>query len=1046
MKKLLKIIYLLLLPLYSTFGQGLVGVSILDTNMVVGDTIFVPVYVDSSLTGENVSSFNMQFSFSDHYFVVDSAYSDGTISSGWGDLAYNTNTSGKISVASAGSSNLTGTGILLYLRVRAIRGGGPTLSFTDTTKNYFNEGSPRVLLTNGRISISAKPAINVSPNYATITVGDTKQFNAYSGTSPYLWSVTNSAISSIDANGLLTATGKGFTQVVAQDDNGTIDTTDGVVEIRAFKLSTRDTSFYKGQVVDIPVYTTDLIGLNYTSGEITLDVNGSFLTPLEILTTGTILDSYSTPQFSFRDNKLRISFAGTSSLSGSGVLFTIRFQITTANSGGTYLTFSDILFNETDLGNGVQSYFRALELATLSILPNGGELLVGDTLRFSASNGVPPYSWTVSNTSLASVNSSGLLTALNGGVVTLLAEDSFGGSGTSGNINLYDTDVWIPDTTAEIGGVIELPIYMGSLASSHSILALQTNVLFDSSKIKFDQVVTTGTLTSGWSFSVNNMGNKIAIAGANTTGFNTAGAIVKLKFIVAPNAVVGNYSTVALQDFLFNEGSPNARITNGKVTIATMSSPNAPTGLVALLTGATEINLIWTDNSDNESGFKIERSTDTTATWTQIATVSQNTTSYNSTGLTEGTKYFYRVRAYNSNGSSGYTNVASAITPLAAPTNLAGSVIDVNNLALTWTDNSSSETGFILERKEYTTDFSVLDTIPSNEVTYTDTNLVFGEFYTYRIKAFNGIGESNYSNLFNISINNPFPNSPSSLSAILDAVDSSGIIYVSWIDNSSNELGFILEHSINAVGSWSVLDSLNADETFFTDSNLVDGREYFYRVAAFNNSGNSAYSDIASETTIMNPPTDLTLTQTENQKVALTWVDNSQSEDGYIIERQDGIVTPVPNFVTIDTVGVNISTFLDSNFTAETGYIYRVRGFNSKVQSTFTNEVSITLTGVNSENEIPDNFELFQNYPNPFNPTTIIKFGTPEASQANIVIYNLLGEKVATLFSEQVDAGYHEINWNARNNPSGVYLISIRLESTTSKGVYSFTKKAILLK
>ena len=63
-----------MLPLYSTFGQGLIGVSILDTNMVVGDTIFVPVYVDSTLTGENVSSFNLQFSFNDHYFIVDSAY------------------------------------------------------------------------------------------------------------------------------------------------------------------------------------------------------------------------------------------------------------------------------------------------------------------------------------------------------------------------------------------------------------------------------------------------------------------------------------------------------------------------------------------------------------------------------------------------------------------------------------------------------------------------------------------------------------------------------------------------------------------------------------------------------------------------------------------------------------------------------------------------------------------------------------------------------------------------------------------------------------
>ena len=68
MKKLLKIIYLLLLPLYSAFGQSQIGLTIHDTTMVVGDTIFVPVYVDSTLTGENVSSYNLQFSFNDYYF------------------------------------------------------------------------------------------------------------------------------------------------------------------------------------------------------------------------------------------------------------------------------------------------------------------------------------------------------------------------------------------------------------------------------------------------------------------------------------------------------------------------------------------------------------------------------------------------------------------------------------------------------------------------------------------------------------------------------------------------------------------------------------------------------------------------------------------------------------------------------------------------------------------------------------------------------------------------------------------------------------------
>ncbi|NCS87943.1 MAG: hypothetical protein GW789_04235, partial [Ignavibacteria bacterium] len=497
MKKLLNIIYLLLLPFYSAFGLGQIGVSIHDTTLVVGDEIYIPVYVDSSLTGESVSSYNLQLSFNSYYFVVDSAYSDGTITNSWGALSYNTNTTGKISIAAAGNSNLSGTGVLLYLRLKAINAGTTYLSFTETTSNFFNEGTPSIISKNGRISVNAKPTINVYPNSEIITIGDTKQFSVSYGTAPYSWSVTNSSVASIDESGLLTATSKGVTKIVAQDSNGIIDSTDGVVEIRPFRFSTRDTSFYQGQTVDIPVYTTNLSGMNYSAGELTITVNQNILTPIEIITTGTMLSSYSTPSFSFNNGNFKVAFAGNNTLAGSGVLLIIRFQITSINTGGTNLTLSNMILNETDLGNGINSYFRVLQLATLNISPSSGNLLSGETLQFTASNGTEPYSWSVSNPSIATINSAGLLTAIKGGVIKVSAQDSFGGSGSSGDIYLYDTEVRIPDTTAEIAGTVDIPIYMANLSSNYSIVSLQTNVLFDSSKVKFDQIVTTGTSTDG---------------------------------------------------------------------------------------------------------------------------------------------------------------------------------------------------------------------------------------------------------------------------------------------------------------------------------------------------------------------------------------------------------------------------------------------------------------------------------------------------------------------------------------------------------------------
>ena len=753
MKKLLNIIYLLLLPFYSAFGLGQIGVSIHDTTLVVGDEIYIPVYVDSSLTGESVSSYNLQFSFNSNYFVVDSAYSDGTLTNSWGALSYNTNTTGKISIAAAGNSNLLGKGVLLYLRAKAINAGTTYLSFTETTKNFFNEGTPSIISKNGRISVNAKPTINVYPNSQIITVGDTKQFSVSYGTAPYSWSVTNSSIASIDESGLLTATSKGVTKVVAQDSNGIIDTTDGVVEIRPFRFSTRDTSFYQGQTVDIPVFTTNLSGMNYSAGELTITVNQNILTPIEIITTGTMLSSYSTPSFSFNNGNLKVAFAGNNLLAGSGVLLIIRFQITSINTGGTNLTLSNTILNETDLGNGINSYFRVLQLATLNISPSSGNLLSGETLQFTASNGTAPYNWSVSNPSIATINSAGLLTAIKGGVIKVSAQDSFGGSGSSGDIYLYDTEVRIPDTTAEIAGTVDIPIYMANLSSEYSIVSLQTNVLFDSSKVKFDQIVTTGTSTDGWSFSYNNTGNKIILAGASTSGFNNLGPIIKLRFIVSPNASIGNYSNISLEQFLFNEGSPNARIDNGKITVATSTVPNIPSNLVALLTGSTQITLFWTDNSNNESGFKVERTLDPAGTWNQITSVSQNITTFVNNNLAEGAQYYYRVRAYNSIGNSDYSNEANATTTLAAPSNLTGTEGETGILNLTWTDNSSTETGFYLERKDGEGgSFIIHKILGQNLISFSDSNLTPGQYYAYRLKAFTGIVESNYSNEFEIVI------------------------------------------------------------------------------------------------------------------------------------------------------------------------------------------------------------------------------------------------------------------------------------------------------
>jgi YD repeat-containing protein len=96
--------------------------------------------------------------------------------------------------------------------------------------------------------------------------------------------------------------------------------------------------------------------------------------------------------------------------------------------------------------------------------------------------------------------------------------------------------------------------------------------------------------------------------------------------------------------------------------------PTAPSGLTATAASTTQINLAWTDNSSNETGFKIERKTGAGGTYAEVTTVGAGVTSYSNTGLASNTQYFYRVRATNTGGDSAYSNEASAATANQPPT------------------------------------------------------------------------------------------------------------------------------------------------------------------------------------------------------------------------------------------------------------------------------------------------------------------------------------------------------------------------------------------
>ena len=120
-----------------------------------------------------------------------------------------------------------------------------------------------------------------------------------------------------------------------------------------------------------------------------------------------------------------------------------------------------------------------------------------------------------------------------------------------------------------------------------------------------------------------------------------------------------------------NGPQPFALVVDGVSSLAEVASPppppatgpNAPSGLTASAISRSQINLAWSDNSGDETGFKIERCQGSTCTnFVQIATVGANTKAYSNTGLARNTTYRYQVRAYNTAGDSAYSNIASATT------------------------------------------------------------------------------------------------------------------------------------------------------------------------------------------------------------------------------------------------------------------------------------------------------------------------------------------------------------------------------------------------
>lgn len=161
--------------------------------------------------------------------------------------------------------------------------------------------------------------------------------------------------------------------------------------------------------------------------------------------------------------------------------------------------------------------------------------------------------------------------------------------------------------------------------------------------------------------------------------------------------------------------------------------------------------------------------------------------------------------------------------------------------------------------------------------------------------------------------------------------------------------------------------------------------------------------------------------------VNLKWATASEVNNyGFEIERRLKnestwkVVGLVPGSGT--TTEAKKYSYSDNSLTQAGIYYYRLKQIDNDGSFSYSDEIEVDFIQ-------PDDFVLNQNYPNPFNPSTIIEFSIGQASFVKLEVYNALGEKVADLLNENKEKGSYQINFDAVNLPSGIYIAKLEAEN-----------------
>ena len=489
-------------------------------------------------------------------------------------------------------------------------------------------------------------------------------------------------------------------------------------------------------------------------------------------------------------------------------------------------------------------------------------------------------------------------------------------------------------------------------------------------------------------------------------------------------------------------------------------------GSVGLL---SPVELVW-QSSERASSYKLQVAKD--GNFTDLVVDEELTeTTKTVSELEDLTQYYWRVRGINAGGEGDWSDMWTFKT-LGSPTTVTllspenGVVDQPLEVSFVWSsakdqmkmlvgeirgkgDNevkSISRYWFELSKSEggasVVLDTNLIDT------TKTISGLEYLTDYYWRVRAENETGWGEYSSWSKFTT---IIEKPAQVVLTSPSNGSTGLLSPVELVWSSSERAESYKLQVAKDGNFTnILLDEELTETTKTVEGLEDLTQYYWRVRGINAGGEGDWSEMwnftlgAPETPILIAPVNNSIIADTATSVTFIW-SAVESADKYTLQAS---LTQ-----SFDSLFISLEDQTDTTFTYNgqllpSVFFWRVSASNDAGASEWSDFFTVTIvTSLDMfKFEIPKDFQLLQNYPNPFNPSTIIRFGIPFNSTVKLDVYDVLGRKVTSLFNGNLEAGYHEFNFNASNLSSGIYFYNIQANSNDNQNQFNSIKKMLLIK